>query len=56
MIRGLGTAEVDSILAEQGQIEVDCDYCGMNYRFDAVDAAQIFTDAGRQLPGSASSH
>ncbi|MEY4758329.1 MAG: hypothetical protein RJA34_3227 [Pseudomonadota bacterium] len=56
MIRGLGVAEAESILAEQGQIEVDCDYCGMNYRFDPVDAAQIFTDAGRQLPGSPSTH
>ena len=43
MIRSLGTAEVESILAEQGQVEVGCDFCGAQYRFDAVDAAGLFT-------------
>ena len=43
MIRSLGTAEVESILAEQGQVEVGCDFCGAQYRFDPVDAAGLFT-------------
>ena len=30
------------ILAEQGQVEVGCDFCGAQYRFDPVDAAQLF--------------
>ena len=34
--------EAESILAEQGQIEVACEFCGQQYRFDPVDAAQIF--------------
>jgi molecular chaperone Hsp33 len=42
MIRGLGVAEAESILAEQGQIEVGCDFCGAQYRFDPVDAAGLF--------------
>ena len=42
MLNSLGVAEVDSILAEQGQIEVGCEFCGQQYRFDPVDAAQIF--------------
>ena len=50
MIRGLGQPEADSILAEQGQIEVGCDFCGQQYRFDAVDAAQLFTSPGDQPP------
>lgn len=50
MLRSLGAAEVDDILAEQGSIEVGCDYCGKQYRFDAIDAAQIFTEAGKQPP------
>ncbi|MBA2963755.1 MULTISPECIES: Hsp33 family molecular chaperone HslO [Ramlibacter] len=50
MIRGLGQEEADSILAEQGQIEVGCDFCGQQYRFDAVDAAQLFTSPGDQPP------
>jgi len=45
MIRSLGTAEVESILAEQGQVEVGCDFCGAQYRFDTVDAAGLFTAA-----------
>jgi molecular chaperone Hsp33 len=52
MIRGLGREEADSILAERGEIEVGCDFCGQQYRFDAVDAAQIFTAPGDQPPVS----
>jgi len=52
MIRGLGAAEAGEILAERGDIEVGCDFCGKQYRFDAVDAAQIFTAPGNQAPGS----
>jgi len=53
MIRGLGEEEAQDILAERGTIEVGCDFCGKQYRFDAVDAAQIFTEPGDQMPGSA---
>jgi molecular chaperone Hsp33 len=52
MIRGLGHEEADSILAERGQIDVTCDFCGQHYRFDAVDAAQIFKAPGDQPPVS----
>ncbi len=49
MLQSLGVAEVQSVLAEQGKVEVQCDFCNRAYRFDAVDVAQLFTDA---LPGS----
>ncbi|MDQ8000766.1 MAG: Hsp33 family molecular chaperone HslO, partial [Pseudomonadota bacterium] len=52
MLRGLGQEEAESILAERGNIEVGCDFCGKQYRFDPVDAAQIFTSPGDQMPGS----
>ncbi|VTU26034.1 Heat shock protein 33 [Variovorax sp. PBL-H6] len=52
MIRGLGQEEAESILVERGDIEVGCDFCGKQYRFDAVDTAQIFTAPGDQLPAS----
>ncbi|WP_076997424.1 Hsp33 family molecular chaperone HslO [Variovorax sp. KK3] len=52
MIRGLGQEEAESILVERGDIEVGCDFCGKQYRFDAVDTAQIFTSPGDQLPAS----
>ena len=53
MIRGLGRPEADDILAEQGAIDVACEFCGQHYRFDAVDAAQIFMPSGDQPPASA---
>ena len=44
MLVGLGRPEVDSILAERSLVEVACEFCGQQYRFDAVDAVQIFAD------------
>ena len=54
MIVGLGEEEAASILAERADIEVGCEFCGMQYRFDAIDAAQLFRPAS-QTPGSSSS-
>ena len=56
MIRSLGTDEVESILAERGEVEVGCDFCGEQYRYDAVDAAHIFTRAEAQPPAPSSLH
>ncbi|MEY4713377.1 MAG: hypothetical protein RIS88_2827 [Pseudomonadota bacterium] len=50
MIRGLGRDEAEGILSERPDIEVGCDFCGRQYRFDAVDAARIFTAPGDQPP------
>ena len=50
MIHSLGVAEADSIIAERGNIEVGCDFCGQQYHFDPVDAAQIFTAPSDQVP------
>ena len=52
MLKSLGEVEVDGIVAEQGQVEVACEFCGKKYRFDAVDAQGLFLAAGRQAPGS----
>ena len=41
MLRMLGQDEINSILEEQGKIEVNCDFCNAHYRFDPVDAAQL---------------
>jgi len=51
MIEGLGQDEARDIVRELGQIEVGCDFCGMAYRFDAIDAEQIFVGTA---PGSSS--
>ena len=56
MIRSLGVAEAESILAERGEIEVGCDFCGQQYRYDPVDAAQIFTENQQQVTGPSSWH
>jgi molecular chaperone Hsp33 len=42
MLHSLGEAEVQSVLAEQGHVEVQCDFCNRAYRFDVVDVAQLF--------------
>jgi molecular chaperone Hsp33 len=43
MLQTLGKEEVEDILAEQGEVEINCEFCGRQYRFDAVEAAQLFT-------------
>ena len=44
MLRMLGREEVDSILAERGDIEVHCEFCNQRYVFDRVDADAVFAD------------
>lgn len=51
MIRSLGSGEAQDILSERGEIEVGCEFCGQQYRFDAVDVAQIFAQQADQPPG-----
>lgn len=47
-LRGLGAEEVRSIIAEQGRVEVHCEFCNRRYEFDAVDAEQLFAAGGTQ--------
>jgi molecular chaperone Hsp33 len=54
MLQNLGIAEVESILTERENIEIGCDFCGAQYRFDPVDAAQLFTELLDHPPGSQS--
>lgn len=42
MLRMLGKQEVESILLEQGKIEVACEFCAKPYLFDAIDADGLF--------------
>lgn len=50
MLRSLGVAEIDSVIEEQGHVGVTCEFCGAQYNYDPVDAAQIFTHPGQQQP------
>jgi len=45
VLRSLPEAEVDEILAEDGKIDMHCDYCGSHYIYDAVDIAAIRNDS-----------
>jgi molecular chaperone Hsp33 len=45
VLRSLGVEEVRSVLAEQGGITVTCEFCQKPYKFDAIDAEQLFTEA-----------
>ncbi len=51
MLHGLGREEVEGIIAERGAVEVGCEFCGVQYRFDAVDAGDVFTPPAQRLPG-----
>ena len=42
MLVGLGKQEAQSILDERGDIEVGCEFCGVQHLFDLVDVEQIF--------------
>ena len=57
MIVSLGREEAESILTERADIEVACEFCGVQYRFDPVDAAQLFTtQLLLQTPDGSGSH
>ena len=38
----LGSAEVESILAERGSVGVDCEFCNRRYEFDPAEARALF--------------
>lgn len=48
MLRMLGYDEVRAILAERGNVEVSCEFCGQSYRFDRWDAERVFATAAGQ--------
>lgn len=52
MLQSLGPQESQAALAERGQVEVGCDFCGQQYRFDAVDVAQLFAQGNGQIQSS----
>jgi molecular chaperone Hsp33 len=55
MLRMLGYDEVKSVVAEQGSVEVDCEFCNRHFGFDAVDVEQIFA-AEVVTPASSARH
>jgi molecular chaperone Hsp33 len=55
MLKMMGNDEVQSILEDQGVIEVFCEFCNQRYEFDKIDAELMFVDAIVQ-PGSEARH
>ncbi len=52
MLKMLGPQEVQSVIAEQGRVEVTCEFCYRVWRFDPVDAAAVFA----ATPAASQSH
>ena len=52
MLKGLGREEVDSVLAERGDVEIGCEFCGLKYHFDAVDVGGLFAGGAVQGEGN----
>ncbi len=42
----LGKKEVQEILAEQGKVSVDCEFCNQHYELDQVDIENVFSREG----------
>jgi molecular chaperone Hsp33 len=55
MLRMLGQAEVESIVAELGSVGVRCEFCNTPYEFDAIDGAKLFLTEPL-APGSQARH
>ena len=52
MLKGLGREEIDSVLAERGDVEIGCEFCGLQYHFDPVDVGALFAPELVRLGGS----
>jgi molecular chaperone Hsp33 len=41
-LQSLGRSECESILEDEGVVDVTCEFCGASYGFDTVDVAELF--------------
>jgi molecular chaperone Hsp33 len=49
VLAALGYAEIKDILAEEGEVNVACEFCGRNYRFDTIDIGRLFVASPQPL-------
>jgi len=49
-LKTLPDEEIDSIMAEDGEIDMHCDYCGSHYVFNSMDIAEIRNNASPADP------
>jgi molecular chaperone Hsp33 len=52
VLLALGRADAEALLAEQGAVQMSCEFCGHPFRFDPVDVAAVFAGAGSVGPRS----
>lgn len=52
LLLSLGRDEVESIVAEQGQVAVSCEFCGQEYIYSPAAAAGLFAAADRAPPAT----
>jgi molecular chaperone Hsp33 len=45
-LRAMSREELEEILAEEGRIHLDCQFCHATYDFDAIDLDLVFRDPG----------
>lgn len=55
MLRMIGRDEAQSVLEEQGELRVDCEFCNQAYRFDAAALDTVF-GAGNLFGGTSTRH
>lgn len=48
LLLSLGRDEVDKIVAEQGKVEITCEFCGRDYVYSRSDAATLFVAEGSE--------
>ncbi|ATW28520.1 Hsp33 family molecular chaperone HslO [Candidatus Formimonas warabiya] len=53
ILKGIGKEELKTILAEQGQAELLCHFCGERYRFGADDLKMMIAEIDREKTESA---
>ncbi|MGM0547641.1 MAG: Hsp33 family molecular chaperone HslO [Bacillota bacterium] len=51
LIAGLGTEEIKSTLAEQGEIEVRCHFCNKNYKFEKKEIEKLLAELELKAKG-----
>ncbi len=44
-LRMMGPNDLNNLIAEQGSVSIDCEFCSEHYEFDAVDVEQIFASS-----------
>lgn len=44
MLRSISHQEAADIVKEQGNISVDCEFCGKSYQFDEIDIAEVYSE------------